>query len=112
LGGYPVLAPPPLETDAKQQSVDSHLRSARVVAGYNVEANDGVVGDITDLLFDGRTWVIREIVVECGHWYAGRKVVISTDKVSRISHDQSTVYVDSTKHAFTEASEQPQSSPA
>ena len=112
LGGYPVLAPPPLETDAKQQAVNSHLRSARVVAGYNIEANDGVVGAVTDLLIDGRTWVIREIVVECGHWYAGKKVVISTDKVSRISHDHSTVYVDSTKHAFAEASEQPHGSPA
>jgi PRC-barrel domain len=112
LGGYPVLAPPPLETDPIQQRVDSHLRSARVVAGYTVEANDGLVGKVTDLLIDGRTWVIREIVVECGHWYSGRKVVISTDKVSRISHDQSTVYVDSTKHAFAEASDQPQGSRA
>jgi PRC-barrel domain len=112
LGGYPVLAPPPLETDAKQQGVDSHLRSARVVAGYKVEAHDGVVGVVTDFLIDGRTWVIRQIVVECGHWYSNRKVVMSTDKVSRISHDQSTVYVNSTKHAFAEASEQPQDSPA
>jgi uncharacterized protein YrrD len=108
LGGYPVLAPPPRETDP-QQGVDSHLRSARVVASYKVEGNDGVVGAVTDLLIDGRTWVIREIVIECGHWYAGKKVVISTDKVSWISHDQSTVYVDSTKQAFAEASEQPQS---
>ena len=112
LGGYPVLAPPPLETDAKQEGVDSHLRSARIVAGYNVEANDGVVGAVADFLIDARTWVIREIVVECGHWYSGKKVFISTDKVSRISHDQSTVYVDATKHAFRDASEQPQGSPA
>jgi hypothetical protein len=56
--------------------------------------------------------VIREIVVECGHWYSGRKVVISTDKVARISHDQSTVYVDLTKRAIMEASEQPHGSPA
>lgn len=110
LGGYPVLAPPPRETDAKQQGVDSHLRSARAVAGYNVAANDGVAGEVTDFLIDGTTWVIREIVVECGHWYSGRKAVISTDKVSRISHDQSTVYVDATKHAFRDAVEQPQES--
>jgi uncharacterized protein YrrD len=110
LGGYPVLAPPPLETAAKQPGADSHLRSAHVVAGYKVEATDGVVGEVTDFLIDGRTWVIREIVVECGHWYAGKKVVISTDTVSRISHDEGTVYVDSTKHAFAEASkETPQS---
>jgi uncharacterized protein YrrD len=112
LGGYPVLVPPPLQTDPKQQGVDSHLRSARVVAGYNVEASDGVVGEVADFLIDARTWVIREIVVECGHWYSGRKVVISTGKIARISHDQSTVYVDSTKRAIMEASEQPQGSPA
>src|SRR5450755_2529630 len=91
--------------EAKQQSGDSHLRSARAVNGYAVEASDGTVGEIADFLIDGRTWVIREIVVECGHWYAGKKVIVSTDKVSRISYDQSTVYVDSTKRAFTEASE-------
>jgi uncharacterized protein YrrD len=112
LGGYPVLVPPPMEADANQQGADSHLRSARVVAGYNVEASDGVVGEVVDFLVDARTWVIRAIVVECGHWYSGKKVVMSTDKVSRIGHDRSTVYVDSTKHAFAEASEQPLSTPA
>jgi hypothetical protein len=71
-----------------------------------------VVGEVTDFLIDGRTWVIREIVVECGHWYSGKKAVISTDKVSRISHDESTVYVDATKHAFRDAVDQPQGSPA
>jgi prephenate dehydratase len=100
-------------TEASTHSVDlSWNASTSVVAGYNVEASDGVVGKVTDLLIDGRIWVIREIVVECGHWYAGKKVVVSTDKVSRIGHDQSTIYVDSTKHAFAEASEQPQGSPA
>ena len=111
LAGYPVVVPPPPASDAKQQGADSHLRSARSINGYNVEACDGTVGEVADFLIDGRTWVIREIVVECGHWYAGKKVVVSTDKVSRISYDQSTVYVDSTKRAFTEASEQPQGRP-
>jgi hypothetical protein len=110
LGGYPVLAPPPVETDAEQQGVDSHLRSTRAVAGYNVAANDGVVGEVADFLIDGETWVMREIVVECGHWYSGRKAVISTDKVSRIDHDESTVYVDATKHAFRDAVDRPQES--
>ena len=53
---------------AKQHGVDSHLRSARVVKGYKVEASDGAIGEIADFLIDGRTWVIREIEVESGHW--------------------------------------------
>jgi hypothetical protein len=60
---------------------------------------------VADFLINERTWMIREIVVECGHWYAGKKVIMSTDKVFRISYDQSTVYVDSTKRAFIEAPE-------
>jgi uncharacterized protein YrrD len=111
LAGYPVVVPPPPARDTKQQAADSHLRSARSVNGYNVETSDERVGEVADFLIDGRTWVIPEIVVECGHWYAGKKVVVSTDKVSRISYDESTVYVDSTKRAFTEASEQPQDRP-
>ena len=105
LAGYPVVVPPPPARDTKQHEADSHLRSARSINGYNVEASDERVGEVVDFLIDGRTWVIREIVVECGHWYAGKKVVVSTDKVSCISYDESTVYVDSTKRAFTEASE-------
>ena len=105
LAGYPVVAPRPPEGDAKQSAVDSHLRSARSIEGYNVESSDGTVGVVADFRIDGRTWMIRELVVECGHWYAGKKVVISSDKVSKISYEQSTVYVDSPRRAFTEASE-------
>ncbi len=105
LAGYPVVAPPPPETDAKKQRADAHLRSARELAGYHVETGDGVVGKAIDFLIDGRTWGIREIVVECGHWYAGKQVVVPTDKVSRIDYDQSTFYVDATKRAMVDASE-------
>lgn len=110
LAGYPVMAPPPPATDVKLRGVDAHLRSARELIGYSVEANDGSVGKVTDLLIDGRTWMIREIVVECGHWYAGEKAVVSTDKITRIDYEQGTVEVDSTKQAFAEASE-PHSTP-
>ena len=105
LAGYPVVVPPPPVSEAKQQGVESHLRSALSISGYSVEAIDGTVGEVADFMIDGRTWIIREIVVECGHWYSGKNVVVPTEKVSRISYDQSTVYVDSTKSAFTEASE-------
>ena len=105
LAGYPVVAPPPPEADAEKRRVDSHLRSAREVGGYKVEAGDGVIGEVIDFLVDGRTWGIREIAIECGHWYAGKKIVVSTERVSRIDYDQSTVYLDSTKRAMMDASE-------
>jgi hypothetical protein len=56
-------------------------------------------------LIDGRTWVIREIVVACGHWYSGKEIRLPTEKISQISYDKSTVYVNSTKAAVMEALE-------
>jgi uncharacterized protein YrrD len=107
LAEYPVVVPPPPPNATKRHGVDSHLRSARVVQSYNVEASDGGIGRVADFLIDGRTWVLREIVVETGHWYSGKEISIPTDKISRISYDESSVYVDSTKAAIMEAAQVP-----
>ena len=104
LANYPVVAPPPSVTDLEKKTVDAHLRSTRAIASYSVEASDGVIGQVADFMIDGRTWMIREIVVDCGHWYAGNKIMIPTGKVSRISYDDDAIYVDSTKNALREAS--------
>ena len=105
LAEYPVVAPPPPPTAAKTHGVDSHLRSTRVVKGYKVEGIDGAVGEVADFLVSGRNWVIREMVVESGHWYSGKGIHIPTDKIFRISYNESTVYVDSTKAAIVGAAQ-------
>jgi uncharacterized protein YrrD len=105
LAGYPVVAPPPPPTAAKTHGVDSHLRSTRVVKGYKVEAIDGTIGEVADFLISGRNWVLREMVVESGHWYSGKGIHIPTEKIFRISYNESTVYVDSTKAAMTGAAQ-------
>lgn len=104
LAGYPIVVPPP-PPSAERVRVDSHLRSARVVQGYKVEASDGVVGEVADFLIDGETWLLPEIVIESGHWYAGKELRLSTGKIARISYDESTVYLDSTKPAILRAAE-------
>jgi uncharacterized protein YrrD len=107
MAGYPVMVPPPHPPTATKQSAgDAHLRSVQELTGYTVEADDGTVGDVADFMIDGRTWRIREAVVECGHWYAGNKVIVPIQKISRINYELCTIHVDSTKQAFAEASEQ------
>jgi hypothetical protein len=56
-------------------------------------------------MVDDRTWKIREIVVEFGPWYAGKAIRVPTEKISRISYDESTVYVNLAKDAVVPASE-------
>jgi PRC-barrel domain protein len=105
LAGYPVIVPPPRITNTRSKKVDSHLRSARFIKGYKVQATDGVVGELADFMIDGRRWIIREIVVEFGPWYAGKVIRIPAEKVTRISYDESTVHVSLAKEAVANVNE-------
>jgi hypothetical protein len=107
LAGYPVVVPPPPPTATEKRGEDSHLRSTRAVKGYNVEASDGLIGEVVDFLIDPGTWVLREIVIGSGHWSSGDEIRIPIEKISRISYDESTVYIDATRAAITTAAAVP-----
>ena len=100
---FPISAPLPELSAAEKSKLDTHLRSTHSVVGYRVETTDGVLGELADFMVDGRTWMIGEIVVECGHWYHGKKMMIPTDKVSRISYEDEAIFVDATKSVLREA---------
>ncbi len=67
--------------------------------GYHLQASDEIIGQVCDFLMDGQTWVIRELTIKIGHRFSGKEVQIPTDKVSRISYDESTVFVNMTMEA-------------
>ncbi|MDX1645598.1 MAG: PRC-barrel domain-containing protein [Longimicrobiales bacterium] len=56
---------------------DPRLRSLREVRGYDVQAVDGALGHVEDLMADDADWSIRYLVVDTGRWLPGRKVLIS-----------------------------------
>lgn len=107
LAGYPVLVPPPRSVDLERKKIDSHLRSTRHVKGYKVKATDGAVGEVEDFLIDGTRWLIRAIVIKSGHWHSGEDLTIPVAVVSRISYDDSTVYLDAARAALIQAAEEP-----
>ena len=84
---------------------DPHLRSANALSGYRIQTGDGEIGHLTDFLMDEKTWVIRQMVVETGHWFAGKEVGIATSNIDRFSAGESKVFVNLTKEAVLDASE-------
>lgn len=62
---------------AEIESTD--LRSGNEVLGYGVEARDGDIGQVSDLLVPEENWIIRYAVVDTGNWLPGKKVLIATD---------------------------------
>jgi hypothetical protein len=101
LGSYPVLLPPSKEEmDAQMQfhhRDDKHLQSMKAVTGYQIHATDEAIGSVSGFMVDKQSWAIRELVVDAGHWYSGKEILISPNKVERISYEESTVFVGLTK---------------
>ena len=56
-------------------------------------------------MIDDRTWAVRHLVVEAGHWYHGKEIALSPKHVERISYEDSTVFVNLTREAIKDAAE-------
>lgn len=101
IGGYPVVVP--LSNDQREthrqyhHRDDPHLRSTGAVAGYHIQTVDGTIGYVSSFLVDAKSWAIRELVVETGHWYSGKEILISPSKVDQVSYAESKVFVNLTK---------------
>jgi hypothetical protein len=52
------------------------LFAASGLIGCPVKASDGAVGTVKDFLFDDRSWKVRWMVVDTGHWLPGRQTLI------------------------------------
>jgi hypothetical protein len=81
-------------TRAETESVDSHLRSTKVVTGYHIEATDGEIGHVEDFIVDTYTWAIKYIEANTRNWLPGKKVLLSPHWIERVSWTDSKIYVD------------------
>ncbi len=59
------------------------LWDASAINGYVVEASDGGLGTVSDLLFEDVGWVVRWLVVDIGNWLPGRKVLLPLSALGR-----------------------------
>lgn len=84
---------------------DPHLRSTRVVAGYDIHATDGEIGHVEDFFVGQEDWSVRYMLVDTRDWLPGRRVLIASDWVERISWPELAVYVDLTKEEIKESPE-------
>ena len=97
LGGYPMALAPTKDQLATQvqhhHRDDPHLRSSKALAGYSVRVTDGEIGSLGDFIVDGKSWAIRELVVKVGTWFSHKEVLITSDKIERISYEDANVLV-------------------
>ena len=82
--------PPPSE----KVSGDVHLRSVGEIRGYHIQGSDDAIGHVADFVVDDETWQVRYLVVDTSNWWFGKKVLVAPHWASRVSYDESKVFVD------------------
>jgi len=65
--------------------------------GFAIEAKDDMIGTVADFLFDDATWKVRWLVVDCGTWLTGRKVLIHPSAIVRADLERLRFVVSLTK---------------
>jgi len=92
----PYPAVPHLSIDSamlSQAPQHPHLRSSEDVTGYSVQAKDGEIGHVEDLVVTDDGWSVRYVVVDTRNWLPGRTVLVETVHVTQISWAELSVHV-------------------
>jgi hypothetical protein len=59
------------------------LWDASAINGFAIEASDGPLGTVGDVLFEGVGWANRWLIVHAGKWLSGRKVLLPHSALGR-----------------------------
>lgn len=84
----------------RDQYANPNLRSTNEVKGYHLHARDGDIGHVEDFLINDEDWAIDHIVVSTRNWWPGKKVLISPQRIEKVSWEESKVFVDITRDAI------------
>jgi uncharacterized protein YrrD len=71
--------------------------------GYHVEATDGEIGHIEDMLVDEESWAIRFLIINTSNWWLGHKVLIEAQSIQGISWNAKLVSLNLTRQEVKNA---------
>src|SRR6185437_1642252 len=87
----------------QDEDSNPHLRSCKVVMGYHIEASDGDIGHVENLLIDEETWAIRYLIVNTSNWWLGHQVLIAPQWIGEVRWPDNTVVIHMTRQAVKDA---------
>ena len=69
------------------------LWDVSTIRKYEIEASDGSIGSLSDILCDDATWKVRWLVVDTGTFLPGRKVLVPPSLVTSLDRELGKVSV-------------------
>lgn len=91
------------QAERERDRGDPHLRSAKEVMGYRVQARDGEIGYIKDFFLEPDHWAIRYVLVNTRNWLPGRDVLIAQQCLNKVDWAESKAYVDLSRQQVQES---------
>jgi sporulation protein YlmC with PRC-barrel domain len=79
---------------ADRQSRGAPLHSTRDLMGYAIQATDGEIGHVEDVVIDTATWHIRYLVVDTQNGWPTKKILISPRWIHQVHWDTLQVAVE------------------
>jgi hypothetical protein len=73
---------------------DPRLRSVREITGYGLDADDGEIGHVVDVLIEDADWSVHYLVADTRNWWPGKKVLISPRSIASIDWSPRLVHLD------------------
>jgi hypothetical protein len=93
------------ESTQVEKTWDPHLCSTLDVSGHFIQAADGEIGHVEDFIIDDETWAIRYLIIDTRNWWPGKKVLVSTQWIERVSWSDSKVFVNLTRETIKQSPE-------
>ena len=75
------------------------------VRGHGIQATDGELGHVEDMLVEEDSLAIRYLIVDPINWWPGKHVLVATEWIKAVNWDESTVEVTISKDAIRNAPE-------
>jgi hypothetical protein len=88
----------PVESAAKTEHWDPHLRSTRHFTGFIVEGSDGRIGHVDDFVIDDQTWAIRYLIIATHSWWPGKKILIAPKWIESATWDHAGTFKVALRH--------------
>ena len=83
----------------------ANLRSSTEVLGCGIDARDGAIGTVSDLVVDDETWDITDVLVDSRDWLRGSMLLISPEVIERIDWGEKTMHVSLAREDILQAPE-------
>jgi sporulation protein YlmC with PRC-barrel domain len=87
------------------------IHSLQEVLDYDIQAKDGAIGRLDDVIADVDAWKIRYLVVDTGGWLVGRRVLVAPTWVDMVAWPEKNVHVGLTRDVVRDSPEFDPSAP-